>query len=212
MDILDNFVVFEGIDGSGTSTQLGLLEQRIKEKIGQNCAFFPTFEPTSGPIGKIIRLALKKELVFQTDTLARLFAADRGEHLYAADGIYERCRRGELVVCDRYVLSSLVYQGIECGDELPFSLNSSFPAPWLLVFFDIEPQIAQQRMGGRPSLEIYEHLDFQKKVRDKYLSLLGWYSKYGVRVETIDASQTVEKVTEDVWSVLSKLPIINKGN
>jgi dTMP kinase len=157
-------------------------------------------------------LALKKELVFQADTLARLFAADRGEHVYANGGIYERCRKGELVVCDRYVLSSLVYQGIECGDELPFSLNSSFPAPQLLVFFDIEPQIAQQRMGSRPSLEIYEHLDFQKKVRDKYLSLLGWYSKNGVRVEMIDASQTVEKVTEDVWSVLAKLPIINKGN
>jgi len=211
MDILDNFVVFEGIDGSGTSTQLGLLEKKINEKKEQNIKFYPTFEPTDGEIGKMIRQALKKNLVFQADTLARLFAADRTEHLYGSDGVFHRCKAGELVVCDRYVLSSLVYQGIECGDELPLNLNSSFPAPQLLLFFEIDPQIAQQRMGSRPSLEIYEKLDFQKKVREKYHSLLNWYRETGFQVEIIDASQNVEKVANDVWSVLSKLPIFKKG-
>jgi dTMP kinase len=144
----------------------------------------------------------------QPDTLARLFSADRGEHLYAADGIITRCKRGELVISDRYVLSSLVYQGIECGEELPRSLNAPFPAPELLLFFDIDPQVAQERLSSRPSLEIFEHLEFQKKVRDRYHSLLGEYQSAGVVVKIIDASESVEKVAGEVWRQVSKMPII----
>ena len=207
MDILDNFAVFEGIDGSGTSTQLGLLERHFREGNCKNIKLHRTFEPTDGEIGKIIRQALRKSLFFRPDTLARLFSADRAEHLYAEGGIVQRCRAGELVVSDRYVLSSLVYQGVECGDELPFSLNASFPAPQVLLFFDIDPEIAQQRLSSRSSLDIYEYLDFQKKIRDKYLSLLDWYRGEAVRVEIIDSSQTVENVAKEVWSALSKMPI-----
>ena len=204
--ILKNFIVFEGGDGSGTSTQLSLLGDKFAGS-GNKPVFYPTFEPTESAIGVIIRSALKKDIVFKAETLARLFAADRTEHLYAAGGIVERCRRGELVVCDRYVLSSLVYQGIECGEELPQSLNSAFPAPELLLFFDIDPQTALERLQNRSSLEIYERLEFQKKVRERYHSLLSGYKNAGIRVEIIDASQSVEKVAEDVWKAVSKMPI-----
>jgi dTMP kinase len=209
MTAIRNFAVFEGGDGSGTSTQLELLRHRFSENGKKKPIFYPTFEPTGGPIGKIIRSALKKDQLLQPETLARLFAADRGEHLFADNGIINRCQHGELVVCDRYVLSSLVYQGIECGDELPRSLNSAFPAPELLVFFDIDPQIARQRLENRPLLEIYEHPEFQEKVREKYLSLLGEYRAAGVRVEVVDASHSVENVADQVWSALSKMPIMN---
>jgi len=208
MEILGNFAVFEGGDGSGTSTQLALLGHKFAGCRREIPVFFPTAEPMEGPIGRIIRSALKNDPPMQPDTLARLFAADRGEHLYAPNGIVERCKRGELVVCDRYVLSSLVYQGIECGEELPRSLNVPFPAPELLLFFDIDPQIAQKRIQDRPSLEIYEHLEFQKKVRERYHALLGEYRGAGVRVEIIDASQSVDKVTAEVWSHMSKMPIL----
>jgi len=211
MEILKNFAVFEGLDGSGTSTQLRLLEQKLTGRAFHGMAFTATFEPTGGAIGKLIRSVLKKELVLRADTLARLFAADRGEHLYAAGGIIERCQRGELVICDRYTLSSLVYQGIECGIELPRSLNEAFPAPELLLFFDIDPDIAQQRMAGRPSLEIFEHKEFQEKVRKQYRALFEEYRKAGVRIEIIDASQNVEKTAEDVWNAIAKMPIINSG-
>jgi len=207
MEILGNFAVFEGGDGSGTSTQLALLGQKFAARSMQPPPFFSTAEPAEGPIGRIIRSALKNDPRMQPDTLARLFAADRGEHLYASGGIVERCKRGELVVCDRYVLSSLVYQGIECGEELPRRLNECFPAPELLLFFDIDPQIAQERMQGRPSLEIYEHLEFQKKVRERYHALLGEYRDAGVRVEIINAAQSVDKVAAEVWSHVSKMPI-----
>ncbi|MCL2042916.1 MAG: dTMP kinase [Treponema sp.] len=204
--ILRNFAVFEGCDGSGTSTQLSLLGQKYASS-GRKPVFYPTFEPTDGAIGGLIRSALKNDTFFKAETLARLFAADRNEHLYAAGGVIERCRRGELVVCDRYVPSSLVYQGIECGDELPRSLNSAFPAPELLLFFDIDPKTALERLQNRSSLEIYEYLEFQKKVRERYHSLLGRYKDAGFGVEIIDASQNREKVAEDVWAAVSKMPI-----
>ena len=208
MEIISNFVVFEGLDGSGTSTQLALLKQKLAKRGFNGPGVTATFEPTDGAIGVLIRSVLKKDLVLRADTLARLFAADRGEHLYAAGGIIERCRRGELVICDRYTLSSLVYQGIECGLELPRGLNEAFPAPELLLFFDIDPAIAQERMAGRPSLEIFEHIEFQEKVRRQYRALFDEYRKAGVRLEIIDASQSVEKVAEDVWKEIAKLPII----
>ena len=208
MEILSNFAVFEGGDGSGTSTQLSLLTEKFACDNPHMPPFFPTFEPVVGAIGLLIRTALKSDPPLRPETLARLFAADRNEHLYASGGIIEHCQHGELVVCDRYVLSSLVYQGIECGEELPRSLNASFPAPELLLFFDIDPKIAQSRLSHRHSLEIYENLGFQEKVRERYLSLLGEYRDAGVRVEIIDASQSVEKVAENVWDSLSKMPIL----
>lgn len=205
MEIIPNFAVFEGGDGSGTTTQLSLLSERLK-KAGKPC-FFPTFEPTNGQIGKIIRAALTKSAPITPQTLAFLFSADRNEHIYGQDGILEHINRDELVVSDRYIMSSLVYQGIECGDELPASLNSRFPAPGTLIFLDLEPETALERMKNRESLEIYEYLDFQIKVREKYKSLLETYADCGVRVETVDASQTVEEVADKVWSIIRQMPI-----
>ena len=208
MEILSNFAVFEGGDGSGTSSQLAILGQKFAGRTPQTPVFFPTAEPSGGPIGVLIRSVLKNNLTLRPDTLARLFAADRNEHLYADSGIIARCQRGELVVCDRYVLSSLVYQGIECGEALPRSLNASFPAPELLFFFDIDPQIAQERLSSRPSLEIYEYFDFQKKVREHYHALLDEYRRAGVRVEIINASDSIDEVSGEVWRALVKMPIL----
>jgi len=207
MEIIPNFVVFEGGDGSGTSTQLSMLKNRLKNI--EKPLIFPTFEPTDGQIGKLIRSALKKELFFKPETLAMLFSADRNEHLYGQDGILTHVNRGELAVSDRYVLSSLVYQGIECGDELPSLLNSRFPAPEITIFFDIEPEIAIERLKNRDSLEIYEYREFQEKVRQKYKSAITQYRKNGARVEIIDASKTAAEVAERVWSILSVMPIFN---
>jgi len=207
MLIIPNFVVFEGGDGSGTSTQLSILLSRLKNI--EKPVIFPTFEPTGGQIGKLIRSALKKEIFFKPETLAMLFAADRNEHLYGKDGIFAHINQGELAVSDRYLLSSLVYQGIECGDELPTLLNSRFPAPELTIFLDIEPEIAIERMKNRDSLEIYEYREFQEKVRQKYKSAITQYRKSGARVEIIDASKTAAEVADKVWSILSVMPIFN---
>lgn len=223
MMILPNFVVFEGGDGTGTSTQMELLCRRFAREKPAGPVLYRTAEPTEGPVGKLIREALGGRLHLGAETLARLFSADRQEHLYGPGGIAEHCGRGEPVVCDRYVLSSLVYQGITCGqaafgqaafgqaaftDDLPLRLNRDFPGPELLFFFDLDPDIAVKRLETRAEKEIFEYRDFQVQVRRRYRELLPWYAGEGVQIVTIDASQSPEKVGEEVWEELKKLPIL----
>ena len=225
MEILKNFAVFEGIDGSGTTTQLNTLgtffhprETPASHFLAAEPAatylslppFYKTFEPTDGIIGKIIRSGLRKETVLRPETIAFLFAADRNEHLYGPGAVAERCNRGELVVSDRYVPSSLVYQGITCGEELPAKLNRDFPGPELLIFFDLDPETAQNRIASRDHKEIYEELDFQVQVRQRYKALLPWFGDQGVRVEIIDASPPPDEVAREVWRVIQKMPILRR--
>lgn len=205
-EIIRNFVVFEGGDGSGTTTQLSILKEKLKNT--QKFKFFPTFEPTDSQIGRLIRAALKKETTVTPQTLCHLFAADRNEHIYGENGILSHATAGELVVCDRYVVSSLVYQGIECGDELPQRLNSHFPIPGVTIFLDIKPGAALERMKNRQSLEIYERLDFQEKVYKKYISTLEIYGKTA-RVEIIDGSKSITEVADRIWGIIAKMPIFN---
>ena len=200
MNILQNFAVLEGLDGSGTTTQLSILDISLPP-------LYKTFEPTDGIIGKLIRSALKKETIFEPETMAMLFAADRHEHLYAENGIVDRCKRGELVISDRYMLSSLVYQGISCGEELPKRLNIAFPNPELLIFLDIDPTQAQDRIKGRSQKEIYENLDFQVLVYKRYKKLLPQFCERGVRVEIINAGLPVSEVAALVWAAVQKMPI-----
>ncbi|MDR0387161.1 MAG: dTMP kinase [Treponema sp.] len=209
MSIIHNFAVFEGGDGSGTTTQLELLRKRLA---GPGFPpFHATFEPTGGPIGVLIRKVLKGEIAVRPETAARLFAADRNEHLYGPGGIVERCGQGELVVSDRYTPSSLVYQGITCGDELPASLNASFPLPELLIFFDLESKIALNRIASRPGRDIYEYADFQERVRSRYKALFPRYKAAGVRVEWLDASLPPEEIAEQVWRAVREMPIVEGG-
>jgi dTMP kinase len=209
MLIIHNFVVFEGGDGSGTSTQLDLLQKRFSPPENRPLPpLYATFEPTGGPIGELIRRALRGDLVLNPETSARLFAADRNEHLYGEEGIAARCKRGELTVSDRYVLSSLVYQGLDCGEDLPERRNRDFPGPELLFFFDIDPEIALKRLENRPVKDRYEYLEFQVEVRRRYRSLLPRYEEQGVKVIYLDASLPPEEVAEAVWRGIAKLPIM----
>ncbi|MDR2072396.1 MAG: dTMP kinase [Spirochaetaceae bacterium] len=205
--ILQNFAVIEGCDGSGTTTQLTLLKTRFEISA---FPFFATCEPTGGPVGTLIRRILRGETAVMKETMARLFAADRAEHLYAPGGIEDRCRRGELVVSDRYSPSSLVYQGIECGPSLPRQLNDSFPDPELLIYLDIDSGTALERLESRKNRDIYEGPDFQIRVRDAYRELLPVYEKAGVRVLFLDGTAPREKLAEEIWRALEEMPIFKK--
>jgi dTMP kinase len=207
MAVLQNFVVFEGGDGSGTSTQLEILSRRFQTSSALPPAVF-TFEPTDGVVGKLLRAALRADVKLHGETVARLFSADRAEHLYGAGGILSLVQQGNLVVCDRSTLSSRVYQGIECGDDLTASLNKDFPAPEIVLFFDIDPESALERLGKRGRRDIYENADFQRRVRERYTALLDSCRAEGSRVAVIDASAPVDRVAEAVWQNISLLPIM----
>lgn len=202
--ILQNFVVLEGTDGSGTTTQLELLQKKLPSS-----SFVATFEPTKGPIGKLLRESLGGKIPLEPKTLAYLFAADRQEHLYAPDGIVPQCQQKKLVISDRYVPSSLVYQGLFCGDAVIEQLNQDFPYPELLLYFRLSPEIAAGRYEKRSERDIYEHLDFQRKIHQRYETVLPRYcEKGGSRLIVIDASKSIEEVAQEVWRALSCLPIL----
>src|SRR5574344_1031504 len=127
--VLQNFIVFEGIDGAGTTTQLNALRNR---KDTGNFLF--TAEPTTAPTGKFLRQMLKGDIPLTPVTSAYLFAADRTEHVFGnlvigdggtlVTGIEKACAQNKIVVIDRYFFSSLAYQSIDCGKETPRILNS----------------------------------------------------------------------------------------
>ena len=161
--ILKNFIVFEGIDGAGTSTQIKKLVERGCAELGEG-RFPATAEPTSGETGRFLRRMLGGEFSVDEKTNAYLFAADRCEHIFGKGGVKELCDSGKIVVSDRYFFSSMAYQSVSCGEELPKLLNSPFPLPEYLFYFVINPEVSLGRVTARgEKKEIYETIEKQKK-------------------------------------------------
>lgn len=190
--ILNNFIVFEGIDGSGTSTQLKLLKQN-------NPDFEITAEPTSTETGKFLRRMLGGEFKVDEKTNAYLFAADRCQHLYGEGGIIELTKKGKIVVSDRYFFSSMAYQSATCGIELPALLNSPFPLPQILFYFVINPEISLSRVTARnEKKEIYEKIELQRKIADMYEKVISSYEKDSennhMKVVRIDATKSIKEI------------------
>ena len=200
--VLKNFIVFEGIDGAGTSTQIKKLVDNAPEK------YIATAEPTSGPTGKFLRRMLSGEFQVDEKTNAYLFAADRCEHIFGKGGVKELCESGKNVVSDRYFFSSLAYQSVSCGLELPQLLNSPFPLPEYLFFFDINPEISLARVNARnESKEIYENIEAQKKIAALYEKVISMYEsdsrlREEMKIIRIDASKSIEDISHKILEIL----------
>lgn len=205
--IINNYIVFEGIDGAGTTTQIRLLaEQFPKDSV------FVTSEPTGGETGKFLRRMLKGDFSVDARTASFLFAADRCEHIYGKGGIIEQSQRGKIVISDRYFFSSLAYQSVSCGSALPELLNSTFPLPRILFYFKIAPEISLQRVVSRgKNIEIYEKLDFQKKTAAAYDDIIARYTGTeiggGMTVITVDAEKSIDETAHFIWNCVKNLPI-----
>ncbi|MBA7553434.1 Thymidylate kinase [subsurface metagenome] len=204
--VLDNFVVIEGLDGAGTTTQLQLIEEKLKElSIPHLC----TFEPTDSTIGRVIRSILKGEIEAQGETIALLFAADRYEHIYNPEqGMAAHLARGRVVVCDRYLFSSLAYQGSICDFDRVLSLNNNFPLPRHLVFLDTPIALSQQRLGKRKRREIFEPRDLQPQVLSGYLKSFKLYENLGMELHWLKGSLAPDEIFEELWSIIASLPIV----
>ena len=200
--VLKNFIVLEGIDGAGTSTQIKKLVQSNPDK------YIATAEPTSGPTGKFLRQMLAGDFKVDERTNAYLFAADRCEHIFGQGGVKELCESGKTVVSDRYFFSSLAYQSVSCGLELPQLLNSPFPLPEYLFFFEINPEISLARVNKRNGhKEIYETLEKQKKIATLYEKVISMYEndpslREEMKIIRIDASKTIEDISHKILEIL----------
>jgi len=212
------FIVLEGIDGAGTTTQLGVLRDHYR-RAGRK-AFF-THEPSDGPVGMLIRLALQKRLVganfdlhdpddprpaaadFDAQALALLFAADRADHV--ATQVLPNLEAGRDVVCDRYLLSTLAYQGQHADLEWLIEINHPAIVPDLTIFLDVPPAEAEERMrGSRWKKEIFETPEQQRRVRSRYFELIGREFPQRGRVEVIDASRPAAEVSADLLALLRR--------
>ena len=209
--VLQNFIVFEGIDGAGTSTQIEIL--RAKKEAED---FLFTSEPTSGPTGKFLRQMLKGDFPVTNESAAYLFAADRSEHIggklvienqnQLVTGIAEACKSGRKVVSDRYFFSSLAYQSISCPPSVPRLLNSNFPLPALLFYFDIQAKDSLARLGNREYREIYEKEDYLNKVVKNYKEILQEYpASSGMKTVLIDAKKSKKEIAALIWAEISSL-------
>ena len=208
--ILKNFVVFEGLDGTGTTSQIRLLREAFAARGRQDTVYF-TCEPTEGSIGKLIREALSGAVCLDAQTIAYLFGADRCEHIYGKEGILAQLKAGKAVFSDRYLFSSLAYQGLAAGKELAQAINAPFPLPEYLFFFDLPAKTAMERIEKRNiPREIYEKEAFQQKVAAEYQSIFQYYTETepDMRIIRIDAAQTIAEIHEKIWSNVCNLPII----
>ena len=195
------FVVFEGGDGSGKSTQAALVASWLRER---GLEVRETFEPGAGPTGAVIReLLLHGPDSIAPVTEALLMAADRAQHVAAEIG--PALARGEWVVCDRYVPSSLVYQGVvrDLGVEMVEELSAIATqglAPDLVVVLDVADDVAAARQGGEPDRLEREGAEFHAAVRRAYRELAparGWV--------VVDANATVDDVAALVRAAIDPL-------
>lgn len=200
-EVLRGFIVFEGLDGAGTTTQSRLLHRRLEEA---GLPSFLTCEPTENFIGKAVRQVLQKKASVAPGTLARLFAADRHNHLYhEEDGIIARLKSGTRVITDRYLFSSLAYQSIDWDFESVWALNCGFPLPEHVVFLDVSPDEGQRRIRDRNiPTEIYEKPDMQDDIRSNYFHAFTLFEQTKMNLHIFDASLPVKELEEMVWKRL----------
>ena len=187
-------IVLEGLDGSGISTQASRLESHLQE---QGYATFLTKEPTTGLIGGLIRSALGGKWRASHTSLQLLFSADRAQHI--ADEIEPALKRGKVVICDRYVFSTLAY-GFASGVDFEwlYSINKKFKTPDLTLFIDISPDISVSRIvGGRERRELFEKRETLGKVRKAYLNLARRF-----RFKIINGEGSVDETRQEIARVV----------
>lgn len=163
------FIVLEGIDGAGTTTQARRLCDHLNAS-GHRAHL--TREPSDGPVGLLIREVLRgKHAPFDAAAMALAFAADRRDHL--AREIVPRLEVGEHVVSDRYVLSSYVYQTRFVDAEFVWRINAGAQPADLTVLLDVPVEVAAGRRAARGGPdELYDDLALQRAIAEAYRALL----------------------------------------
>ena len=184
----EKIIVFEGLDGSGTTTQSKLLKEHFGEKA------LLTKEPTDSDIGKLIRSCLQKEITIPSLALQMLFTADRAHHLEAE--LEPALKEGKIVICDRYILSTYAYS---IDIDIVKKMNSSFRKPDITFFIDTPPEICMKRIeNSRQETELFEQIDKLKKIREQYLEHINDFPN----VHIIDGQKDINKINEEIKKIL----------
>lgn len=205
--MLGRFIVFEGIDGSGTTTQSEMLKNYL---LDSKINAVTTCEPSSGPIGNLIREGFKKRVAFVEDPklfdeqMAYLFAADRHDHLYnVVDGVFALNKKEITTISTRYFFSSLVYH-VNNDEEYNFvkKLNEKFPLPDLTIYIDNPVEVSLQRISLRAHRDTYENKEKLEKVKANYKKVFEDYSK---NLLIVDGGQSIEVIHNIIRKEVIKL-------
>ena len=192
-------VVIEGMDGAGTTTQT----QKLKAHLQSNgYRVLSSAEPTGSELGMTIRKLLSMPLEKEPDLLASLalcFAADRMQHIHSI--IRPALKENDFVVLDRYVLSSLVYQGLHLPTTFVKEINRYILKPDLTIVLDVDVKIAEERLSLRASTkDFFESKELLKKIKSRYLHFAHDDINSTVLV---DASGGVDRVHSHIVNVIS---------
>ena len=198
-----NFIAFEGLDGSGKSTQIGLLAERLKKE-GVCC--YTTMEPTNAPVGSLVRQVMTGRIRMDNKAIAALFAADRLDHLLnEVDGIASKIEEGTTVLTDRYYFSSYAYHSVDVPMEWVIRANEQSALilrPTVNLFIDVDPDTALERIArNRFHQELFEKKSRLVEVRENYkkaFDLLAGEEKYTV----IDGNQSREAIADNIWEAV----------
>lgn len=200
------FIVFEGIDGSGKSTQIQLLAQKLREK---QIAYYTTMEPTDSPIGCLIQQIMTGRIKTDNRVTAALFAADRLDHLLnEVNGLKEKIDNGTCVLSDRYYFSSYAYQCVDMPMEQVIALNepsSDILRPDINIFIDIDAHTAMERiLKNRCQTELFEKKSRLEKTREGYMEAFERL-KEREKVVVIDGTLTIEEIAGEVWKAVEAI-------
>lgn len=209
------FIVLEGLDGAGTTTQSSRLLTRL---LAEGQPAMVTREPSDGPIGTLIRQMLSMRVVLPQpdgslgpvgrETLALLFAADRLDHIDAE--IRPALATGRVVISDRYVASSLVYQGDVDGepddpDKMDFrwvqTINERAIVPDLVFYLQASTDLCMSRLGQRSRHDIFETRDKLTRLERRYedvMTMLEADPKH--RIIRLDASASIDALHEQIYA------------
>ena len=185
------FIVFEGLDGAGSSTQIELLTRALKKK-GRNVVI--TKEPTNNIIGGLIRGQLTKDWNSSMECLQLLFAADRAHHLDRL--IIPALKIGKIVLCDRYFFSTVAFGSLDLDRNWLLEINDQFILPDLIILLKVSPRECLKRMHeDRFQLELFEEEKKLQKVWKTYM----WLAKKFPQVKLINGEKEVEKVASEIF-------------
>lgn len=195
------FIAFEGIDGSGKSTQAKLLAEKLTNS---GHKVYSTFEPTDGSIGTILRSILKGTTKADERVIAGLFVADRLDHLLnESTGIVKKLQEGYTVITDRYYFSSYAYHGVHTDMDWVINANAmsaQILRPDINIFIDVQAETSMERLRkNRETIELYETLDNLNKVRQKYFEAFARL-KDEENIFITDGNRPLAEIAADVWT------------
>jgi len=191
------FIAFEGLDGSGSSTQVDILAKRLNQA---GIKTLVTKEPTNNIIGGLIRGLLTHQWQSSPEGFQLLFAADRAHHLKWE--ILPALEKGVWVITDRYLFSTIAFGSINLNKKWLEQINSNFPIPDLTFLLKVKPEVCLERIGkSRNGFEFFEQREKLEKTWRTYASLSREKKN---RIELVNGEKPIEAISEKIYSIVTE--------